>query len=71
MISECGRKKTSFYPGSCEFSVKQSWGGKNKKSTNESFWMGVNKNELHSKKRPRELRMINCQDSLHALLRSP
>lgn len=30
MISECGRKKTSFYPGSCEFSVKQSWGGKNK-----------------------------------------
>lgn len=47
--------------------------GRKKKSTNEteSFWMGVNKKELHSKKRPRELRMINCQDSLHALLLSP
>lgn len=37
MISECGRKKTSFYPGSCEFSVKQSWEGK--KSTNETKFL--------------------------------
>lgn len=46
-------------------------GREKQKSTNESFWMGVNKKELHSKKRPRELRMINRQDSLHALLLSP